>query len=135
MKSKNNVDKRVIELTQEYHRRAEQRKNVERSWTLNVNFYNGNQYAEVLPTGEICDASKRYFWEQTNVYNHVAPIIDARLAKFNGVKAEVSVKPSGSEQSDRLIAEFSTKLLKSVKQNLNFKKLRNKNRRNSQIYN
>lgn len=124
MKSKNNVDKRVIELTQEYHRRAEKRKNVERNWTLNVNFYNGNQYAEVLPTGEICDASKRYFWEQTNVYNHVAPIIDARLAKFNGVKAEVSVKPSGNEQSDRLIAEFSTKLLKSVKQNLNFKKLR-----------
>ena len=124
MIAKKEIDVRVEEVYGEYLRRSEERKNVERNWTLNINFYTGNQYAEVLPTGEISEMNKRYFWQRSQIYNHVAPIIESRLAKFSSIKASVSVKSPTGDRTDELIAEFSTKLLNAFKENENFDEIR-----------
>ena len=45
MNSKKKIDERIIELSAAYARCAEERKDLERSWLINLNYYNGNQYA------------------------------------------------------------------------------------------
>ena len=123
MRQKNEIDERVKELNEDFEKRAESRKLLERNWLLNINYYNGNQYAEILPTGEISDVARRYYWQEENVYNHVAPLIESRLAKLNKIKAEVSCLPASSDASDISSAEFSTRLLRAVKENNEFKKM------------
>ena len=120
---KNDIDERVKELNEDFERRAESRRLLERNWLLNINYFNGNQYAEILPTGEISSVDRKYFWQEENVFNHIAPIVESRLAKLNKIKAEVSCLPSSNDACDVSSAEFSTRLLRSVKENNGFKKL------------
>ena len=53
MNSDKKIDERVKEVLEDFARRAEERKELERAWLINLNYYNGNQYAECLPTGAI----------------------------------------------------------------------------------
>ena len=65
-----------------------------------MNFMLGNQYSIINNIGEIEESPKNYYWEEREVYNHIAPIIESRLAKLGKVRPSVSVKPAGNEQSD-----------------------------------
>ena len=121
----NKIDPRVKFVREDFARRVEERLNLERSWLLNLNFYAGNQQSQVLPTGEITEADKRYVWQESEVYNHIAPIVEARLSKFANIRGLVSVVPATSDPADVETAKFSTKLLRSVEEENNFKKLVN----------
>ena len=123
MTQNKNIDERVTELKADYEARAEMRKNFERNWLLDINFYNGNQYSEVLSTGEITDAIRKYSWQEESVFNHIAPLIDSRLSRFNKINSEVSCVAASSDADDVNSAKFSTRLLKSVKESERFKKL------------
>ncbi len=68
----------VKEVRKDYERRREERKPLELQWRLNMNFYNGNQYAEITPVGDIEQYGKQYFWQEREVYNHIASIIEDR---------------------------------------------------------
>ena len=116
MNSKKKIDERIIELRADYARRAEERKELERSWLINLNYYNGNQYAECLPTGAISSSAKRYQWQSAAAFNHIAPIIEARLAKFNRMPDDISYVPASSAPSDVVAAKFATALLKSARE-------------------
>ena len=88
------ADSRAKEVTEDYLRRAEERRDLERNWLIDLNYYNGNQYAEMLPSGTLVETGKRYPWQLTSVYNHIAPIVDARLSKLiNIVFAPAFLKP------------------------------------------
>ena len=80
------------EVTLDFERRREERKHLEKQWTLNMNYLMGNQYAEISPTGEVEESESEYLWQGRNVYNHIAPIFETRVAKLSRVRPLMSVR-------------------------------------------
>lgn len=113
----------VKEVKADFENRKEQRSKLEASWLLNINFLMGNQFAELASNGEIFDNGKLYFWQEREVFNHIAPIIETRMAKFTRLKASVSVRPSTSDSCDINTAKFATSLIKVVEDENNLKDL------------
>ncbi len=83
----------VKEVKDDFERRREERRSYELQWRLNMNFLMGNQYCEISPRGDVEDVGKQYFWQEREVFNHIAPIVETRLAKLGRVKASISVRP------------------------------------------
>ncbi len=104
-------DKIIVDfVNSDFKQRQEERRPYELAWELNMNFYLGNQYSYISKSGELSDIEKRYYWENREVFNHIAPVIEARLAKLSKVKPKLSVKPSGNSDEDI----YSSKLTKSI---------------------
>lgn len=104
-------DKVIVDfVNNDFKRRQEERKPYELAWELNMNFYLGNQYSYISSAGDLSDIEKKYYWENREVFNHIAPVIEARLAKLSKVKSKLSVKPSGNSEQD----VYSSKLAKSL---------------------
>lgn len=113
----------VKEVMDDFNNRREKRRNIEMQWLLNINFMRGNQYAVISPGGDIIDYGKRYYWEEREVFNHIAPIIESRLSKFTRVNCKVAVRPSSSSDNDLNVAKIATKLLEATSQDNNYVKL------------
>lgn len=105
---------RVAEIKKEFQRRQSERRALETAWLLNMNFMIGNQYATVTQNGNIEVTGKQYFWQQREVFNHIAPMIEARQAKLSRVRADVSVRPATSDDADIGSARLASKILRSV---------------------
>ncbi len=102
------------EVTQDFERRREERKTVEQQWLLNMNYLMGNQYAEISPTGAVEEAPTDYYWQGRNVYNHIAPIFETRVAKLSRVRPIMSVRAQGEDDKDLKSAKMATALLNST---------------------
>ena len=118
--SKTYEDKRLQELASEvvsdFERRREERKSLEEQWKLNLNYLAGNQYCEISPTGEVREENKYYGWQSRSVFNHIAPIIDTRLAKLTRVRPKMSVRAFGGDEEDLKTAQISSDILNSTYQ-------------------
>lgn len=108
----------VAEVKRDFLDRQEARRNIERQWQLNMNFVAGNQYCSITDMGEIEEYSKQYFWQEREVYNHIAPIIESRIAKLGKVRPTLSVAPNSSSEIDVGSAKVSRKILNAVNHNL-----------------
>lgn len=107
--------KLVAFVGQELQRRAAERAPFELQWQLNMNFVHGNQYCDVAwPSGELYDIDKQYYWQEREVFNHIAPIIDVRLSRLSQVRPLMMVRPASGDESDRESARVSTDILHSV---------------------
>lgn len=115
-KIKNSI---VEEIKQDFRARQEARKCLETQWQLNMNFYMGNQFCTIGYGGEIEDYEKQFFWQEREVFNHIAPILEIRLAKLLKVKPKTIVLPASNDDSDLKTAKVSTKVLDSVSNRLN----------------
>lgn len=113
----------VTELLKDFDRVSDERKALESSWRLNMNFVQGNQYCEISPVGEIEDYGKQYFWQEREVFNHIAPIIETRLARLGRVQANVSVRPFSQDEKDINVAKLSTSVLKTITEENNLSEL------------
>ena len=109
----------VAEVRADFLARQQARKNLERQWQLNMNFVMGNQYSAIDGMGEIEDYEKQYFWQEKEVFNHIAPIIDSRIAKLCKIRPVLNVAPASSSEQDIAMAKVSKKILKAVEHNLN----------------
>ncbi len=107
----------------DFETRRALRRPLELVWRLNMNFLMGNQYASITPKGEIEDFEKQYYWQEREVYNHIAPIVETRLAKLSRVRAGVSVRPKTSDERDISSAKFSSAILSSIANENNLTKL------------
>lgn len=117
-------DKIIIKnIKEDLALRAKERKQYELMWELNMNFMLGNQYSIISPKQEIESSAKNYYWEEREVYNHIAPIIETRLAKLGKVRPTVSVKPTGNEQSDLYCAKLSKAILAGITDKVNLSEL------------
>ena len=79
-----------------------------------MNFVVGNQFAQISSKGDIEESGKEYFWQEREVYNHIAPILETRLAKLGRVKAKAQVRPATSDDEDVASASLATKLIDAV---------------------
>ncbi len=121
---KSNMEKNLIQsVFEDFEKRREERKFLERQWKLNLNYLAGNQYCEVDLTGEVVEEEKYYGWQSRSVFNHIAPIIDTRLAKLSRVRPTMSVRASGGEDRDLKTAEISTEILNSTYQRISLDKI------------
>jgi hypothetical protein len=112
------VKELVQSVKNDYLRRAEDRKQLERQWQLNMNFLAGRQYVQISPLLEIEEIEKRYVWQSREVFNHIAPIVETRCAKLAGVRPKMSVRAFGDEESDLYAAKMSSKILNASYTNL-----------------
>ena len=108
-------DKVIVDgLLKEFSRRQLERRTYELAWELNMNYMIGNQYSCISPRGEVDSIDKNFVWETREVFNHIAPIVEMRLAKLAKVRPTASVRPSGTEQADIYCAKLSKAILTSL---------------------
>ena len=101
----------VAMVTTDFEHRRNARLALEKQWELNLNFLSGNQYCDVNARGEITDEDQRYFWQNRRVFNHIAPIVETRLAKFSRISPTVFVRAKSDQDADVDQAQLSQKFI------------------------
>ena len=104
----------ISSATRDYRTRAEARRPYETQWRLNLNFYMGNQYCTALPTGDIADVEREYYWQEREVFNHISSLVETRQAKLNTVRPSLTVRPFSSDDDDIKTAKSATKILSAA---------------------
>ena len=117
-KKENFRDEVLSDLFADFYSRQDERRKLEKQWELDLEFLAGNQYCEISPRGEVEEEEKYYFWQNRGAFNHIAPIIDSRVAKLTKMKPIMSVKAAGAEESDVKNAKLATALVNSSYQRL-----------------
>ncbi len=106
------------EVQEDFFKRREERKSLESGWLLNMNFLSGNQYCDISPLGGVEEEDKRFYWQSRRAFNHIAPAVDARLAKLEKMKPELKVRAFSDEEGDLYAAKLATGILKYVQQRI-----------------
>ena len=118
--AKEEAKKRLAEEVEaDYLARREARRAQENSWTLCGKFVAGNQYFDVMPNGEVEEEEKRYFWQSRRVFNRIAPMMDARMAKLVKAIPRLKVLAFSGSDEDEMAATLSTGILQTAKDKLN----------------
>jgi len=107
-------EKIVEEVTNDFLKRREERLSLEKQWELNLKFLEGKQYYSLLSNGKIIEKEKNFGYEKREVYNHILPIIERRLAKFSQIKPIFSVRPTSDEEAEIKNAKVAEKVLLST---------------------
>lgn len=113
----------VKEVKADFAERQKNRRPYELSWQLNMNFVMGNQYCAIGARGAIEQEDKYYFWQEKQAYNHVAPIVETRLARLNRVRPKPVARPFSSSDADVNAAKLATKILDSSYEKLKLNEL------------
>ncbi len=108
----------VKELKEDFEERRRLRRLTEAKWKLNIKFMQGKQNVFLDALGEVVGETG-----QAEVYNHIAPIIETRLAKFARVNCAVNVRPAGAEEEDVNAARLSGKIIEATLADNNFSTL------------
>ena len=101
----------VSELRKDFENRRAERRPIELGWQLNMNFVLGNQYCALNGQGEIGEQEKAFSWECREVYNHIAPIVETRLAKLAKVRPSLFVRPTSADERDVACAKLSKSVI------------------------
>ena len=111
-KEREELEKALVkEIEEDFKVRQKERLKYEKQWVLNMNFASGNQYCKINAQGELADDGKTFYWQNRGVYNHIAPILESRLAKFSTVLPNVSVRPKSDDDKDVAGAVMAEKLI------------------------
>lgn len=118
-----NINKELEELAEsiieDFKNRQQERKRYEANWQLNINFFIGNQYCAINNNNEVVDFEKQFFWQEREVYNHIAPILEQRLSKLAKVRPTMTVVPFSDSDQDINCAKVSKNILKATSYKLN----------------
>lgn len=114
LKDKLFYDELLASVKEDFASRQQARHNYELSWQLNMNFLMGNQYCSIGSRGEIEQDDKFFFWQEREVYNHIAPILETRLAKLNRIRPSLSVRPFSNSDSDINCSKVAAKIINST---------------------
>lgn len=117
--------KEIVDFVEkEFERRQKERIPFELQWRLNIAFIEGNQYVQINEVAQTLDRIPEDYWyEQREVFNHIAPNIEARQARLGKMRPVLKVRPGSSDKSDIRATKVSTQLLQSVQHE---QKIRNK---------
>ncbi len=105
-------------VREDFEARREARKSLESGWLLNMNFLSGNQYCDVSPFGGVEEEDLRFFWQDRRVFNHIAPTVDARIARLEKLKPTLRVHAFSDEEGDIQAAQLATGVLKYVSERI-----------------
>lgn len=123
-KSKSNKEKELVaEIKKDFERRQEERRPFDAQWQLNMNFVMGNQYCGIGLNDTLDDFDKQYFWQEREVYNHLAPLVETRLAKLAKVRPTMTVLPASGDADDINNAHVCKNILQAVTNKLELSEL------------
>ncbi len=122
-KRKLNSQEIVEEVRQDYLKRREARRSLEAQWQLNINFYVGNQYSYIATNNNINDYDKQYFWQEKEVFNHIAPMIETRISKITRLNPNIDVLPASMDIADLKSAKLSKEIFNAVSNKLDLPSL------------
>ena len=108
----------VKSVKTDFAERQKMRRPYELSWQLNMNFTMGNQYCGISPRGSIEQEDKYYCWQEKQVFNHIATIVDTRLSRLNRVRPKPMARPFSGSDADVNSAKLSTKILNSAREKI-----------------
>lgn len=109
----------VREVNEDFAARREMRRPYELVWQLNMNFLMGNQFCNVSGKGEIEQDEKYFYWQEREAYNHIAPIMETRIAKLERIRPKMTVMPSSGNEDDIKAAQVSDKILTATEESVN----------------
>lgn len=109
----------VKNVVEDFNMRSQARKPFETQWQMNMNFFMGNQFCNIGYGGNLEDQEKQFFWEERQIFNHIAPLVEVRLAKLAQVKPKATVLPASNDERDVYTAKVSKKILDSITAKLN----------------
>lgn len=104
----------ISEIQEDFKKRSEERKPFDAQWQLNMNFLMGNQYCSVGYNNDIEEFDKQFFWQEREVFNHIASIIETRLAKLKTVRPTMTVIPASGDENDIKTAKLGKKIVNSI---------------------
>lgn len=113
----------VAEVMNDFLKRQKDRKVFEAQWRLNDDFLQGKQNMRVNSLDDLESDDGGYSWQMNEVFNHVAPIVESRLAKLVCVRPEMDVMPTSDNENDVKTASLSRDILRSVYEKLNIAQL------------
>lgn len=120
-KEKERREKNLVnQIEEDFKNRQKERLKYEKQWVLNMNFASGNQYCDINSRGELISDDKTFYWQNRGVFNHIAPILDSRLAKFATVLPNISVRPKTDDDKDVSGAVINEKLIEETFKNCDF---------------
>ncbi len=124
MKKDNSFEEDIVkEVISDFKNRQQERKQFESKWQLNINFFMGNQYCAINGNNDVVDFEKQFFWQEREVFNHIAPIIELRLSKLTKVRPTMTVVPFSDSTNDVNCAKVSKNILKATSYKLNLSML------------
>ena len=103
------------EIAADFLRRQEERRPLDRRWQVDINFLGGDQYCGISPRGEVESEEAAYYWQSRGVFNHIAPTVDARLARLSKVRPSLCVRAFSDSPEDMKTARLCSNILKAVK--------------------
>lgn len=108
-------DEIIAFVKEEFEKRREERAPYELRWRLVQNFLQGNQYCDINEiSNTIYQQEKLYFWQQREVYNHIATIVETRLSKLGRQRPAMTVRPMTSENDDIASAKVCKSIIDST---------------------
>lgn len=88
------------EVQRDFENRKSARKALELQWQLNIDFVHGNQNNYITKFDTVMSLGKQFYWQEREVFNHIASMIEAKLGKLSAYKPTINVIPAGSETKD-----------------------------------
>jgi len=105
----------VTYVEDEYQRRQKERQFYELQWQLNSNFIEGNQYCDVDPARmTIIENDKLYDWQEREVFNQIAPVVETRVARLSRMKPILKSRAATQSSKDIRSARINTQLLRNL---------------------
>ena len=112
------ADDVVKNVKADFAERQKMRRPYELNWQLNMNFTMGNQYCGISPRGAIEQEDKYYFWQEKQVFNHIATIVETRMSRLNRIRPKPITRPFSGSDVDVNSAKLSTKILNSARETI-----------------
>lgn len=96
----------------EFTRREIERRPYELQWRLNLAFLEGQQFVDINEGAmNLEEVPKMYWWQEREAFNHIAPIIETRVARFSRMQPKLKTRPATSESADVSSAKVCSRLL------------------------
>lgn len=104
----------VAEVQKDFENRKAARRTHELQWQLNIDFLRGNQNNCITKFDTVVTMGKQFYWQGAEVFNHIAPMVEAKLGKLAAYKPIINVVPAGTEKTDTENAKLCKKIIQSV---------------------
>ena len=94
---------------------------IKRQWYLNLSFFKGDQYVDMIDGRIIKIPSPRNKVRQ--VVNRIKPVVRTEVSRMTSQEATVEVVPASSEQGDILAAQAAQAVFISLRERLELQKV------------
>lgn len=102
-------------VNNEHARREQERLPWELQWRLNIAFIEGRHYLDINPAAQTLQEIPRYYvWQEREVFNQIAPIIETRIARIARLRPILKARPGTNEQRDIRAAKVGSAILKDI---------------------